>query len=90
VTLIGFKYTLVSEDLYGVYKEARIYLQGRLASINIYTVGDLPLSRYEIRQSDNREPIELIPDTNPINNLFDKLLKGEFYTLKYSMCEFDR
>jgi hypothetical protein len=89
VTLIGLKYTLVREDPYGAYEEVRIDLHGQLTSINIYAVGDLPVSKYEIRQSDDGEPTELMPDTNPIVIAFDTLPKGNFYALKYSMCEFD-
>jgi len=87
VTLVELKYTLVSEDPYGAYNEARINLHGQLTSVNIHAVGDLPVSKYEIRQSNDGEPTDLIPDTNPIDIPLDTLPRGKFYALKYSTCK---
>ena len=50
---------------------------------------DSPGLKYEIRQSDNGEPTDLIPDTNPIDIPNDALVKEIFYALKYSMGELE-
>jgi hypothetical protein len=58
--------------------------------VNIHIVADLPVLKCEIRQSDDEEPTDLIPDTDPIDIPFDTSPKGGFYALKHSVRDFER